>query len=114
MAQGTKRSLYPQKLPQSPKENHILRSLHGEKGEAKVTVLTPNEIAEVFRKFSRSESLSAFEARPAVFYLLRLKGFSKVEDDCWLFFADCFTWLADKEPVFAEAAEGNSRPKKRK
>lgn len=76
--------------------------------------MTRNEIAEVFRKFSRSESLSSAEARPAVLFLLRLKGFSKVEDDVWSFFADCFLWFADKEPVFAEATQRNSRSKRRR
>jgi len=62
-------------------------------------------VAEVFRAFSRSESLSASEARPAILFLMCLQGFNKVEDDCWSFFADCFTWFRDKRAVFAEASD---------
>jgi hypothetical protein len=68
----------------------------------------------VFRAFSRNESLSSAQARPAVKYLLCLKGFSKVEDDVWSFFADCIAWFYDKRTVFAEAAERNSRSKRRR
>lgn len=56
--------------------------------------------AEVFRKFSRSESLSASDRDAALLWLRRLRGFSKTETDAWLFVADCISGHAE---LFARA-----------
>ena len=59
--------------------------------------------ASVFRAFSRNENLYSADAQLAVLFLMRLQGFDKVEDDCWSFFAACFTWFLSKRKVFADA-----------
>jgi len=86
MAQGTKSSLYPRKgsLPWS---KWALWPCCTGKRVANVTVLTRKAVAEVFRAFSPSESLSAFEARPAVKYLLRLRRRyrARMNNNCLIF-----------------------------
>jgi len=62
-------------------------------------------IAEIFRKIKPNSPLSLVEAQPAVKYLVRLKGFSKVEDDVLHFFEHHFDWFCDKRKVFAKASD---------
>lgn len=64
-----------------------------------------NKIAQVFRKFSAGESPSMEDLQLAVKYLLRLKGFSKTEEDVWNFFGDCYTWFRKKETLYAAAGD---------
>lgn len=66
-------------------------------------VLARIAAASVFRAFSRKENLSSADAQPAVLFLTCLRGFDKVEDDCWSFFAACFTWFLNKRKVFTKA-----------
>ena len=68
-------------------------------------------IAEIFRKIRPNAKLTFAERELAVRFLLRLKGFKKVENDVLRFFAHCFKWFCDKEERFAElpdAASGRS------
>jgi len=62
-------------------------------------------IADIFRRIRPNSRLSLIEARPAVKYLLRLKGFSKTEEDVVRFFGHHFNWFCKKKAVFARASD---------